>query len=154
MKSDEPKQPQKLEPIGEIFKSFHGFLQERPVRGVLQSIDEFFKQPFPHSSFHVEVSETTDKHIVTAELPGVNKEQISLNILGNSLSISVNRKNIYTEEDDNNKTFRRNESFQRTSRSVPFPHPIDERKVQAKYQDGLLTITIPKLQGKKIDIIE
>ena len=102
----------------------------------------------------MEVSETTDNHIVTAELPGVNKEQISLNILGNSLSISVNRKNIYTEEDDKNKTFRRNESFQRTSRSVPFPHPIDERKVQAKYQDGLLTITIPKLQGKKIDIIE
>ena len=154
MKSDEPKQPDKLEPINEIFKSVQNFLQERPVKGVLQSIDEFFKQPFPHSSFNVHVSDTGENHTVTAELPGVNKEQISLNILGNSLTITVNRKDIYMEENDKNKVFRRSESFQRTSRTVPFPHPIDEKRVQAKYQDGLLTITIPKLHGKKIDIIE
>ncbi|WP_404329958.1 Hsp20/alpha crystallin family protein [Mesobacillus maritimus] len=152
---DKPKYQKKPEPFGDWFKSVNHFLQEPPVRGFLESIDDFFRQPlFPQASFHVEVREQSDKHIVTAELPGVNKEQIGIDILGDTLSISVKKQNIFTEEDDRSKVYRHSESLQRSSRTITFPYPIDEKRVKASYRNGLLEITVPKVKGKTIDINE
>ncbi|WP_053360654.1 Hsp20/alpha crystallin family protein [Bacillus sp. FJAT-27251] len=151
-KPDKPKQGG--EPFGEWMKHFQHFFQEQPVRGVLQSIDDFFKQPFPYTSFPIDVRELKNEHIVTAELPGIKKEQISIDILGSNLTISVKHQDIYTEEDDANKVFRRSEHLQHSSRTIGLPFPIDEKKVKATYRDGLLKIMIPKLQGRKIDLID
>lgn len=153
-KRDEPKYPEKRSPFEEFFKSVNGLMHEPPVRGLLQHIDEFFKQPFPNVSFPVEVKDVGNKQIVTAELPGVKKEQIAIDILGNHLTITVNKQDIFVEEDEKNHTYRRSESMQRSSRTVSFAQPIDEKKVKASYQNGLLKITIPKVGGKRIDIHE
>lgn len=153
-KKNESHYPEKRSPFNDLFRSVNHFMQEPPVRGFLQHIDDFFKQPFPHSSFPVEVRDVGQKQIITAQLPGINKEQIDIDILGNELTISVKQRDLLTEEDENNQVFRRSESFQRSSRTVTFPHPIDERKVKASYKNGLLEITIPKLRGKQIDINE
>ncbi len=51
-----PKKPNP-EPFGELVKSMNDFFNEKPVRGFLQSIDDFFKTPFPQwTGFHVETS--------------------------------------------------------------------------------------------------
>jgi HSP20 family protein len=154
-KNDEPKFPIKAEPFDDWFKSVKHFLHEPPVRGFLESIDDFFKQPlFPQTTFHVEVRDLGDKHLVIAELPGIRKEQIGIDILGDTLSISVKKQDIFTEEDDRNKVFRRSESLQHSSRTITFPHPIDEKRTKASYKNGLLEISIPKVKGKTIDINE
>lgn len=153
-KPDGPKYPDKWNPFEDFFKSVNNFMQDPPVRGFLQHIDDFFIQSFPHSSFQVDVKDAGDKQIVTAQLPGVKKEQIGIDILGKNLTISVNTQDILTEEDDKNHIYRRSESLQRSSRTITFPQPIDESKVKASYRNGLLEITIPKLHGKKIDIID
>lgn len=154
-KPDGPKFPIKPELFDNSFKSVKRFLHDAPVRGFLESIDDFFRQPlFPQTTFHVEVREQGDKHIVTAELPGFNKEQIGIDILGDTLSITVKKQDIFTEEDDRNKVYRRSESLQRSSRTISFPHPIDEKRVKASYRNGLLKISVPKVKGKTIDIYE
>lgn len=154
-KPDHSNLPGKPEPFGNWFKPFQELLNEPPVKGFLEDIDEFFRQPlFPQSSFHVDVQELGEKHLVTAALPGIKKEQIGIDILGKSLTISVKKQDILTEEDDNNKVYRRSESLQHSSRTISFPHPIDERKVKASYRDGLLEISIPKVKGKTIEIHE
>lgn len=154
-KPDEPKYPIKPELFDDWFKSVKHFLHDPPVKGFLESIDDFFRQPlFPQATFHVEVREQTDKHIVTAELPGIRKEQISIDILENTLSISIKKQEIYTEEDDKKKNYRHRESVQRSSRTISFPHPIDEKRIKASYRNGLLEILIPKGKGKTIEIIE
>jgi HSP20 family protein len=151
-KPDKPKNSG--EPFGELMKYVHHFFQEQPVRGVLQSIDDFFKQPFPYTSFPLDVRDLGDQHIVTAELPGVKKEQIGLHILGNNLTISIKQQDIYTEENDVTNVYRRSEHLQRSSRTISLPYPIDEKMVKASYRDGLLKIAIPKLQGKKVDLLD
>jgi HSP20 family protein len=153
-KPNDPKYPVKRNPFEDFFKSVNHFMQEPPVRGFLEHIDEFFKQPFPYSTFHAEVRDAGDHQIVSAKLPGVKKEQISIDILGNSLTITVKNQDILTETDDKNHVYRRSESLQYSSRTVNFPHPIDEKKVKASYQNGLLEISIPKGHGKKIDIMD
>lgn len=141
------------EPFRELFKSMNDFFTEKPVRGFLQSIDDFFKTPFPvGSGFHVETVETGNDYLITAELPGVKKEQIHLNISGNYVTISVENKELETEEDDINKTFRQRFTRHQSSRTITLPHAINEKMVKASYRDGLLQIRIPQEKGKLIDI--
>ncbi|MEH7125254.1 Hsp20/alpha crystallin family protein [Bacillus sp. JJ1532] len=141
--------------LGDLVKSVNHFFNEKPVKGFLQSIDEFFKSPFPfHTPFHVDVRETMEEHIITAELPGVKREQIKLDVFDNYVTISVQSNEIFTEEDEDQKVRRMRQSMQKSSRTIPLPQPIIENKVKASYQNGLLKIRVPKQKGKHIKIDE
>jgi len=142
----------KPEQFRDFFRTMNDIIHEKPVKGFLQSIDEFFNSPFPSGAFPVEVRETEDEYIITAELPGVKKEQIRLNILPNYVSISVENKEMETKEDLNNHFFQRKVSQQKLSRTIPLPAAINEKLVKASYRDGLLTIRIPLVRGKTINI--
>jgi HSP20 family protein len=143
------------EPFRDLIKSMNDFFTDKPMRGFLQSIDDFFKTPFPSSAgFRVDTSETGKEYIITAELPGVTKEQIQLNITGNYVTISVENKELETEENDLTHAYRRKYIHQQTSRTIALPHPINEELVKASYRDGLLQIRIPQEKGKVIDIEE
>lgn len=142
----------KPEQFRDFFRNMNDFIHEKPVKGFLQSIDEFFNSPFPSGAFPVEVRETEDEYIVTAELPGVKKEQIRLNILPNHLSITIENKELETKETLNNHFFHKRVSQQRFSRTIPLPVIINEQMVKASYRDGLLTIKIPLVRGKTINI--
>lgn len=152
MAPNHPDRPKKHEALEQWFKSVNQIMNEKPVKGILQTIDDFFRQPFPHSTFPVDVFETEKEYVVTAELPGVKKDQISLDVISNSLSISVDKSDITSEINDIEKTYRQSASLQRFSRTIPFSHPINERKIRASYNDGLLKVNVAKKLGKKIDI--
>lgn len=157
MPPSDPKKPvnSKQEPFGGFIKSMNDFFHEKPIRGFLQSIDEFFKTPFPYSpAFHVDTVETKDEYIISAELPGVKKEQIHLNISGNNITISVENNEIVSEEDEKNQFYRRRQWRSQSSRTITLPHLINEKKVKASYRDGLLQIRIPQEKGKIINIDE
>ncbi|WML45070.1 Hsp20/alpha crystallin family protein [Neobacillus sp. PS3-40] len=145
----------KDEPFGEIIKSMNTFFNEKPVRGFLQSIDDFFKSPFPPSaSFQVKTVETDKEIIITAELPGIKREQIHLDILGNQLTISIENNDNSIEEDEKNQLFRSMQLQVHSSRTINLPKPINDKKVKASYHDGLLQIRIPQQKGKIIHIEE
>lgn len=152
MATNHPDRPKRHEVLEQWFKSMNQLMHEKPVRGVLQSIDDFFRHPYPISTFNVGVQETKNEYIVTAELPGVKREEISIDLINNSLTIQVNKTNLSTEINDIEKSERHMASTKQLSRTIPFAHPINERKSRASYRDGLLEIKITKKQGKKIDI--
>lgn len=142
---------EKNEPFGELMRSMNHFFHDKPIKGLLQTMDEFFKNPFPYSSpFQVGMDETDKYYIITAELPGVNREQIHLDILGSYITISVRSVESFTEEDSNKNIVKRRQSMQKSTRTIPLPQPIDESKAKASYQNGLLTIQVPKLKGKQL----
>jgi HSP20 family protein len=143
----------KSEPFGELMKSMNDFFKEKPVKGFLRSIDDFFKSPFPSgSSLHVDTIETGGEYIISAELPGVKKEQIHLNFTENYLTISIENNEGETEEDEHNGVFRSKSIRQQSSRTISFPQTINEKKVKASYRDGLLKIRVPQEKGKVIEI--
>ena len=153
MTSKLPKEPnKKSEPFGEIIEHMNQFFQERPLKGLLQNIDDFFNSPFPSSSIPVDVKETDKEYLIHAKLPGVNKEQIELNVLGNTLSILVNSSEELIEEDEKNQVFRQKKSLTQSSRTIPLPQQINEQLVRASYRNGLLQVIIPKQKGKSIVI--
>jgi HSP20 family protein len=148
----EKKHKKDKEPFGEIMKSMNHFLNERPVKGFLESIDEFFKNPFPSFSFPIDVAETAGEYIITAELPGIKREQIHIDTLGNQLTIKINNSEEIHENDEINQIYRRRKNIQSSSRTINFPTPINEKQVKATYRDGLLQIKIPRTTGKSIQI--
>jgi len=156
MSSNFPMDPNKKEktpqPFNGFMRSMNQFFQEKPVKNFLQQMDEFFNNPFPNMTFPISVNETENGTTIKAELPGMNKEQIQLDIYDHYLTISVNHQEIITEENTQAKTFHTSQMFNKRSRSIAFPHPIDEKKVTASYKNGLLTIKVPKQKGKKIMI--
>jgi HSP20 family protein len=141
------------EPFGDLVRSMHNFFNEKPVRGFLQQMDDFFKSPFPSGfGFPVETVDNGKEYIVTAELPGVKREQIKINIQGHLLTISVDNQEVELEEDELNNVFAQKQFRQHSSRSIVLPHAVNEKNIKASYRDGLLQIRIPQDRGKVIDI--
>ncbi|MFI4939302.1 MAG: Hsp20/alpha crystallin family protein [Burkholderiales bacterium] len=104
----------------------------------------------PH--IKVEVTESDKDYTVKADIPGVKKEDIKVDIEGNQVSISAEVKK-ETEEKEGKTVVRSERYYGKQYRSFTLAHDIDEAQSVAKYQDGVLELTLPKMtkkQGKKI----
>ncbi|MCU9613671.1 Hsp20/alpha crystallin family protein [Caldibacillus lycopersici] len=142
---------------GEVIKEWftnHPLFHEMPIGNVLESINAFFRNGMIKPSFKVMVKETDTDYILTAELPGVKKENIAINIMPNNATITVKQYQIEIEENDVSHTKKKTSSFEQMTRTIPFYHPVNDRGAKASYRDGLLKIHIPKKFGKSIIIEE
>src|SRR4051794_37732247 len=145
------KKNKRNEPFRELMSSLHKFFHKKPVKDFLQQMDELFQKPFSLApSFPVEVSETEHHYLLVSKLPGIKREQIDIDILDHYVTISIQSSESLTEEDENRKIVRKQQSFQKLSRTIPLSQPINERNVKASYSDGLLEIVVPKQKGKKV----
>ncbi|MBO6585747.1 MAG: Hsp20/alpha crystallin family protein [Gracilimonas sp.] len=120
-------------------------------------LDEFFNESlnYRNDSFmpSVDISETENQFDVSVSLPGMNKEDINVDLDNGHLTISGERK---LESEGSGKNFHRVESsYGSFSRSFQLPDSIDEESITAKYENGILNITIAKSEEKvkkKIEI--
>ena len=95
----------------------------------------------------VDMYETKDELVVSAELPGLNEKDIHLSINGDMLSVRGERHwNQETKQDTYYRTERWYGKFERT---LPLPMPVQADKVKASYRDGVLTVTLPKVEEIK-----
>ncbi len=94
-----------------------------------------------------DVKETDKEYIVEAELPGVNKEDIVIDLHDDVLTLGVDIKQEKDEENDGYIYKERQRGSYRRSFNVV---NIDNEKVKASYKDGILTVNLPKAEeGKK-----
>jgi HSP20 family protein len=100
----------------------------------------------------VDVYEDKNDVYVKAELPGMKKEHIDVSLHDGVLSISGERKN--EEKFEDAETYRSERFVGRFSRSITLPTPVKADQVKAHYQDGVLTITLPKAEEAKTKQIE
>ncbi len=95
----------------------------------------------------VDIYENTDSVVVKAELPGVEKDQISVEVKDGILSLRGERK---FEKEIKEESYHRIErmygSFQR---SFSLPVSVDQEKVTAKFKDGVLEVKLPKKEQAK-----
>ena len=101
----------------------------------------------------LDVHEDKDNFVVKAELPGMKKEDIEVSLHDGSLSISGERKTESKREDS--EVYRAERFFGRFQRTVTLPTMVAADKVKAAYNDGILTITLPKTEEakpRKIDV--
>ena len=98
----------------------------------------------------VDIDETEDAFVVKAELPGVEKDDVSVNIDNGVLTIKGEKK-IETEDKKRHRVECAYGSF---VRSFTLPQEIKAEKIEAEYKNGVLTLTIPKSEEAKPKQIE
>jgi len=100
----------------------------------------------------LDVQEDENNMNIVAELPpSVKKDDVNINVRGNVLSITAEKRNERKEEDKEKKYLLQEISYGSASRTIRLPNYVDMNKLQAKFddKDGKLRITIPKREESK-----
>lgn len=92
--------------------------------------------------------------VISADLPGVSKDDVSVHIENRTLTIKGERKHEVVEEDQGAKIQRSERVFGTFVRAFALPETADTTKVSAAYKDGVLTLTIPRAEETKPRAIE
>jgi len=101
---------------------------------------------------YVDIKDKEDKIVVDADIPGVEKGDISINIRGDTLEISAERKKEKEEKEEG--YIRRERSYTKYYRTIPLPTEVDKDKVDATFKNGVLQIEMPKITGEEVKKIE
>ncbi|KVC82746.1 Hsp20/alpha crystallin family protein [Burkholderia ubonensis] len=124
--------PFSMEPVSDLFRGLF-----RPLRG-LTTTDE------PDlASMKIDVTESDAAYSVKAELPGVAKEDIDVQVTGRTVSINAKVERS-KEQKEGERVIRRERYSGAISRSFSLADEIDEANATAAYQDGILSLTLPK----------
>ncbi|MEA3312262.1 MAG: Hsp20/alpha crystallin family protein [candidate division WOR-3 bacterium] len=100
----------------------------------------------------VDVEETKDSLVVRAEIPGMKKEEIKIQTVGDNLVVSGERKH---EAEEKGRHFHRVErTYGKFQRTLALPVEVEPDKAKACYKEGVLEITFPKSERAKAKEIE
>ena len=131
------------EMMNRMFEDFWG----RPRRPLLPSGEKGETLPAEYRQPFIDVIETDKEVIATAEMPGLEKEDIKTNVTEDRLEISAETKH---EEKKEEKGYvyreRRSGSYYR---AISLPSPVDPENSKASYKNGVLEIKMPKTEIKK-----
>jgi HSP20 family protein len=117
--------------LEEMWKS----MRMRPLTGAETSFGEI----------RLDVSESDLAYTVRADIPGVTKDDIKVSIDGNQVSIAAETRQ--EKEEHGWNTLRSERFYGQLYRSFTLESPIDEEKADAKYESGVLELTLPKKAG-------
>jgi HSP20 family protein len=98
----------------------------------------------------VDVAETDTEIVVTADLPGFEKSDVSISLSGRDLTLEADHEE-RREETDDARYVRRERTRQRLSRTVRLPDEVDEESASATYRNGVLTVTLPRATVEEDD---
>lgn len=121
-----------------------------PVRTLHRELNRLLSEwPSRNIAWHpsVDVQETAEAFIVTAELPGVNSDDVRIQVENNMLIISGEKKQEERVEED--RYFRIERAYGTFQRSFKLPSTVDADRINATYKDGVLTIHLPKAEAAR-----
>ncbi len=131
----------RFDPRSDMFGSivddlFKGFLV-RPVAYDANAANAYAPR------LNVDVTEKNGAYVVTADLPGVKKEDIHVDIDGAQVTLSAEIKR-EKETAEGERVLHTERVYGKVSRSFALPQELDETKAEAKFRDGVLELTLPK----------
>ena len=131
----------------------------RTVNDEISSLlNRHFDSYFPEASYWeqmdklsmpVEIEDKGKDFVVKAEIPGISKEDLDIDLDKNCICINA-KKEEEKSEDDKEHSYKKSEfRYGEFSRTVYFPEEVDTDKSEAKLENGILTINVPKLVKEK-----
>lgn len=110
----------------------------------LGQVNEFEQKAF---GLALDVNENDDAYTVNTNLPGVSLDEISVNIHDNVLTISADVN--ATEDEENTRVLIRERRTGKFSRNLRFPVTVDGTAIKASFDNGVLSIVVPKAEEAK-----
>lgn len=96
----------------------------------------------------VNITENKEEFLVAMAAPGMKKEDFNINLDGNLLTISTEKEE--SREEKEKKFTRREYSYSTFSRSFTLPDEVAKDKIEAKYEDGVLKVSLPRKEQAKL----
>jgi HSP20 family protein len=148
IRTREPRSLPVQTPVVEPFRLMHNLLRWDPFRE-FSYLDESTSAFMP--SF--DVKETPEAYVFTADMPGIRREDLDIQLAGNRLTINGHRESETRREE--HRVYSQERSFGSFSRSFTLPEEVESAKVAAELKDGVLSLTVPKspeVRPRKISI--
>ncbi|HWP42911.1 MAG TPA: Hsp20/alpha crystallin family protein [Blastocatellia bacterium] len=146
-------------------RAFRELMTAEPFRSLQQRMNRLFEETFGPLAIpgeetlsmtawtpRCDVFETDNEIVIKAELPGVKKQDVKVNIENNMLTIQGERK--FEEETKKENYYRIERSYGQFMRSFMLPPYVDAGKISAEFKDGVLRVSLPKLEEAKPKAIE
>ena len=113
--------------------------------------DDSFKSFNSTEMMKADVKELENGYELSMNLPGVKKEDIKAELKNGYITVSASTENSSEEKDDEGSYLRRERFYGSTSRSFYVGDQVREEDIKAKYENGVLTLTVPKKDAKQIE---
>ena len=117
------------------------------LRGVRTGFNRNEIAPLADWAPAVDITEKDREYVVKAQLPGVKKDDVKVEMLNGVLTIAGERK--FEKEEKDEKTHRVETAFGTFTRAFTVPEDVVAEKIAAEYKDGILTVRLPKTDIKK-----
>ncbi len=118
-------------------------------------LDDFFDDSFKTTSSHdmmrADVKELEHGYELSMNLPGVKKEDIKAELKNGYITVTASTENSNEEKDDEGNYIRRERFYGSTARSFYVGEHVKEEDITAKYENGVLTLNVPKKDAKQIE---
>jgi HSP20 family protein len=129
----------------------------RELQSMRDMMDRFFQDAFSGfgsgqlsgQGFPVDVAENDNAYLVRASLPGIKPEDIDISVEGNMLTIRGETRTDQEQQGQGQRWIRREHRDVSFYRSMTLPSSINADQVQANYENGMLTLTLPKSESAK-----
>ncbi|WP_420768924.1 Hsp20/alpha crystallin family protein [Parageobacillus thermoglucosidasius] len=155
--SDHFQPPMKKEgnhhnPFQHLWEMVGQFFDERPLKNMMETLDEYFQQTFSHAYIPVDFRETKDEFAMIVHLPDdVKRHQLQLQFANDHLQLVIQSNEIIETADEQNHLYQQRRMRQQIVRTIPLPYRVSEKEVKASWQNGKLVIRLPQ-KRKYIDI--
>ena len=131
-----------------LTRSMEEFLESFPPRRWMETFEPFgWKWPADidyERAFRLDMVDRDKELIVRAELPGVEKDDVTVTIAGDRLMIEAERE--FEEEDEQDDFYRHELGYGKLMRTVALPVEVDGESIHAELKEGILTVTLPKIR--------
>jgi HSP20 family protein len=149
MAKEGPRETERVEPARAL----------SPLEEMEQRLQDLFRKPFPlQPSFwprlrtseieevspKVDIYDEADSFVIKAEIPGINKEDVEVNLTEDMITISGEKKR--EEEVEKKGYYRMERSYGSFARSFRLPEEIESDKAKATFKDGVLEVRVPKTE--------
>ncbi|RLD15908.1 Hsp20/alpha crystallin family protein [candidate division KSB1 bacterium] len=120
---------------------------DRMLEDFFSADTRFFGEPVTSLMPLMNIEETKDAYKISVELPGMEKDDIDIEVKDNVLTISGEKKE--ERESEEGTFYRRERRFGKFSRSINLPNDINIDDISAEYKNGVLMLTLPKTEEAK-----
>jgi HSP20 family protein len=131
----------RYDPFNELVDDFFKGFLVRPV-----AYDAARGEAAALPRMKVDVAEKNGAYLVSAELPGVKKEDIDVSIDGAQVTLAAEVKR-EKEASQDERLLHTERVYGKATRSFTLPQEVDEAKAEARFRDGVLELTLPKKQA-------
>jgi HSP20 family protein len=132
-----------IQEFNKLLDTFRSELVWDPFRGFEWPIQYELPTRIPY----VDVIDSGNEYVVKAELPGLKKENVKIEVGTNELSLTA-KSNVEKEEKEGKTYLHRERAFSAFRRYIGFAESVDVEKVSANITDGILEVKLPKLEPK------